>query len=164
MNSHDVIRHTLGASQYLLSTYLSDFSDSDMLACPAAGCNSVAWQVGHLIASEHKFINALRAGSAPELPVGFGELHSNKNIEDNNHSGKFLPKQRYLELAAAQRRSTLELLETVTEQDFDKPAPEWMLKYAPTVGVAFNTIGTHWLMHIGQIVVVRRVLGKAVLI
>ena len=44
------------------------------------------------------------------------------------------------------------------------PSPDSMRDYAPTVGVAFNMIGIHLNMHAAQLAVLRRKLGKPVLI
>ena len=43
-------------------------------------------------------------------------------------------------------------------------SPESMREFAPTVGVAFNLIGIHEMMHAAQFVAMRRKLGKPVLI
>ena len=52
-------------------------------------------------------------------------------------------------------------LETLPEADLDKPTG-WEM--APTVGALFVLIANHPMMHAGQFVVVRRKLGKPVVI
>ena len=44
--------------------------------------------------------------------------------------------------------------------DLDKPGPESMREYAPTVASVLMLLGSHWLMHAGQFVPIRRKLGK----
>jgi hypothetical protein len=63
-----------------------------------------------------------------------------------------------------QREATLAALTAAPEADLGKPTPESMREYAPTVGVAFNVVGIHTMMHAAQFVAVRRKLGKPVLI
>ena len=51
-------------------------------------------------------------------------------------------------------------VEATPEADFDKPGPESMREYAPTIGAVLMLLATHWLMHAGQFVPIRRKLGK----
>jgi hypothetical protein len=76
MNAKDTLRETLNLSHFVLKSYVADLSDADLIKRPGAGCNHVAWQLGHLIASECSLLNAIRPASAPELPPGFAERHS----------------------------------------------------------------------------------------
>ena len=71
MNGKEAIRDTLNLSHFVLTKYLGDLSDADLLKRPGPGCNHVAWQLGHLIASESSLLNGIRAGAGPELPAGF---------------------------------------------------------------------------------------------
>ena len=49
----------------------------------------------------------------------------------------------------------------LSDDDLDKESPESMKQYAPTTGHVFELLGSHWMMHCGQWVIVRRQLGKA---
>jgi hypothetical protein len=60
------------------------------------------------------------------------------------------------------RAATLSALDAASDVDFDKPGPESMRDYAPTLGSVFVMIGTHEIMHAGQYVPVRRKLGKPI--
>ena len=62
------------------------------------------------------------------------------------------------------RAATLAALEEMPDADLDAPSPESFREYFPTVGQMFTLIGTHPMMHAGQFVVVRRQLGKPVLL
>jgi uncharacterized damage-inducible protein DinB len=50
-----------------------------------------------------------------------------------------------------------------TPADLNKPGPERMARMAPTVGHVLGLLGNHYMMHMGQIQVLRRKLGKPVL-
>jgi hypothetical protein len=54
-------------------------------------------------------------------------------------------------------------LDTFSESDLDKEGPEAMRSFCPTVGDFFTLIATHPMMHAGQFVIVRRQLGKPIL-
>jgi hypothetical protein len=163
MNAKDVLRNTLNLSQTVLSKYIGDLTDADLLKRPGPGCNHLAWQLGHLIASEAGLLNMLRQGSAPELPAGFAEQH-NKDTAGIDDPTRFLTKQQYVDLTEQVHAASLKLLADYPEADFDLPAPERMRNMFPTMGAVFMLIATHPLMHAGQIVPVRRALGKPVVI
>jgi hypothetical protein len=163
MNTHDAIKSTLATSNMVLSSYLSDLSDADLLRRPGPGCNHLAWQLGHLIASESGLLNGIQPGAGPELPEGFAQKHSKENIASDNPDD-FCTKQQYLDLSAQMHAATLELLAKFSEEDLDRPGPEHFRKMFPTVGSIFLLIATHPLMHAGQFVPVRRALGKPVVI
>jgi len=163
MNTKDTIRETLNLSHFVLKSYVGDLSDSELLKRPGPGCNHVAWQLGHLIASECGLLNGICAGSAPELPVGFAEKH-NKETTSSDDPAKFFAKQQYLDLSEKVHAATLALLESYPEADFEKPSPENFRKMFPTMGSMFILIATHPMMHAGQIVPIRRALGKPIVI
>ena len=53
---------------------------------------------------------------------------------------------------------------TVLRSFIELERAEAMRDYAPTIGAVFNLIGLHAMMHAGQFVPVRRMLGKPILI
>ncbi len=162
MTGKDVIKNTIGTCHELLTTYLSDLDDAELMIRPVPGANHIAWQLGHLIASEHQMLTGVGC-AMPTLPDGFAESYTPETSKSDD-SAKFLKKDKYLTLMEQQRAATLAALDALPEADLDKPAPESMREYAPTVGVAFNIIGIHEAMHAPQFIVVRRKLGKPVLI
>lgn len=163
MNAKDVLKSTLNFSQTVLSKYIGDLTDAELMMRPVPGCNHVAWQLGHLISSECSLLNMLRPGSAPELPAGFAEQHS-KDTAGSDDPAKFGTKQQYLDLTEQVHAATLQLLADYPEADLDLPGPERMRNLCPTMGSIFQLIATHPLMHAGQFVPVRRALGKPVVI
>lgn len=162
MNAKDVIKGTMGTADFVLHEYVKDLSDTDLLLRPVEGMNHIAWQLGHLVNSEREMIAAL-GHAMPELPAGFAEVHSREGAASNDRS-RFASRDAYLTLLKTVRRGTLKALDETPEADLDKPAPEAMRSYAPTVGAVFNLVGSHVLMHVGQFVAVRRKLGKPIAI
>jgi len=61
------------------------------------------------------------------------------------------------------KAATLAAIDATPESSLDQPGPESMREYAPTVSAALLILGTHWLMHAGQFVPIRRKLGKPAL-
>ena len=56
MTQIDVIKNTIDMGHMVLTTYLSDLSDADLMVRAVPGTNHIAWQLGHLIASEHQMM------------------------------------------------------------------------------------------------------------
>ncbi len=162
MTAKDVITNGINMSHMLLTTYLSDLSDADLMVRSVPGTNHIAWQLGHLIVSENKMLTD--AGCRmPDLPDGFAESYT-KESSSSDDAGKFHRKEQYLAWLAEQREGTVAALAATSDEDLGKAAPESMQAYAATLGEAFNMIGVHVLMHVGQFVAVRRKQGKPVTI
>jgi len=162
MTPKDVIKNTIEMSHQVLTSYLSDMTDEDLLVRSTPEANHAAWQLGHLIASENQM--AGQAGFLmPNLPDGFLESYTPEACSSDDPA-KFHKKEQYLAWMSRQRAATLSALESIAETELDKPSPESMRSYAPTVGAMFNLIGLHEMMHAAQFVPIRRKLGKPIVI
>jgi hypothetical protein len=163
MTTKDAIKYVMDTSLFVVNTYLSDLSDADLMVRPVKGANHIAWQLGHLIESERDLVDSACPGASPALPAGFAAQHA-KETAAVDDPAKFLTKQQYLDLFAKQRAATRAALEKLSDTDLDRPGPERMRDFCPTVGALFCLVADHPMMHAGQFVVVRRVQGKPVLI
>ena len=163
MNAKDVLKSSGAMSLTVLETYLADLDDADLLRRPTAGCNHLAWQLGHLISSEVSLLNMVVPGAGPELPAGFSEHHAKESAADNN-AAHFCTKQQYIDLFDKVRAASNAALDALPDAALDAPAPEALRSMFPTAGHVFLLISSHALMHAGQFVVVRRELGKPVVI
>lgn len=162
MNTKDAIRAAMDTSFMVFKGYLGDLDDADLMQRPGEGCNHLAWQIGHLTASEVGLLEGICPGKGAELPAGFAEAHAKENAGSDDAS-QFCTKAEYLDLMDKVRSATKAALDEIPEQDLDGPSPEHLRSFCPTVGNVFVLIGTHHMMHAGQFVPVRRRLGKPVL-
>ncbi len=163
MDTKEAIRASMDLSDTVFGSYLSDLNDAELMMRPGEGCNHLAWQLGHLINSEVNILKSICPGKELELPAGFAEAHSKETAKSDDPS-KFLSKNEYLSLYKQARSATLAALNDISDQQLSAPGPENFRSFCPTVGHVFVLIGTHPMMHAGQIVPVRRKLNKAVLI
>lgn len=161
MNAKEAIKANIEMCHMVTTSWIGDFSDADIMVRPVPEANHAAWQLGHLISSEHNMVSSM-GHDMPELPDGFAESHS-KEAATADDPGKFLSKDEYAALMSKMNAATLAALDATPEADLDKPAPESLREIVPTVGATFNLVGIHPLMHGGQFVVLRRKLGKPVL-
>jgi hypothetical protein len=163
MNTQQAIRATKDTSAIVLKRYLEDLSDADLMERPGPGCNHIAWQLGHLIASEIQLLQSVVPDVHLELPEGFAAKHSKDQISNDNPAD-FYTKQEYLDLFEKVHAVTQAEIAKLSEADLDKPAPESFRSMFPTVGHIVILIATHGLMHAGQFVPIRRRLDKPVVI
>lgn len=153
------IKNELAFPAYVVSGYIGDLSDADLLRRPCEGANHIAWQLGHLIAAENQLNNALRPDSMPALPEGFAEKHSKETATSDN-ADDFCTKAEYEALMKEQRDGTLALLDQLSDEDLEQPSPDSLKMLGPTIGSVIAMQSSHWMMHAGQWVIVRRQLGK----
>jgi hypothetical protein len=161
MNACKLVEQSLNFTQKTINGLLGDLSDAELLVRPVEGSNHIAWQIGHLIVSEQRIGSQLPGATFPELPAGFAEKHANQSSAQNAASG-FATKDQYLELFNKTRAATLAVVAKLSDADLDKPAkgPGGI----SNLGGLLDLIGNHSMMHGGQFSVVRRKLGKPVLI
>ena len=162
MNAKDAIRSSANLSSMILKAYISDLDDADLMRRPVEGCNHLAWQLGHLISSEVELLESVAPGQGIELPAGFADAHS-KEACNKDDPADFGVKHSYVEMFDKVRAASLAALDAYAESDLDNPAPEEFREYCPTMGDMFTMIATHPMMHAGQFVIVRRQLGKPIL-
>ncbi len=114
MSPKEVIAKNMDMSDFVMNKYLGDLSDADLKIEAVEGMNSIAVQLGHLIAAERMFIEYVSPGLSPELPAGFADNHSLKGeVKDR----KLATKDEYLKLWAAQRAATKKALDALNEDE-----------------------------------------------
>src|SRR5262245_32195080 len=163
MHAKDAIRQLFGGTDFVLKKYLEDLSDADLLVRPVPESNHIAWQLGHLIAAEQQLLQMLPGCKGIELPAGYAEQHSKEKSHDASTKG-FGKKADYLALYEKSRANVLKNLNAFSDADLDKPLEGPMSAVAPNLGGLFVLIANHPMMHAGQFVVLRRKLGKPVVI
>ncbi len=162
MNGNKVVETVLASTQHLVNWFVSDLSDADLLVRPIDGSNHIAWQIGHLIASEGRLVSQVPGMSAPQLPAGFEEQHA-QSMATNPSTQGFLGKQQYVDLFNKMREATKAAVAKLSDADLDKPTEGQMANFAPKLGDLLILVANHTMMHAGQFSVVRRKLGKPVL-
>jgi hypothetical protein len=161
MNGVEVLQTVLKTNDTVLTTLLGDLSDADLLIRPVPGANHIAWQLGHFIQAEKEMVTAQLPGAAyPEFPAGFAQQHSKETaVKDTG----FLTKAQYLDLYGKVRAATRAVLSKLSDAELDKPTTGRMASWFPKVGAVLMLAANHPMMHVGQFSVVRRKLGKPVM-
>jgi hypothetical protein len=162
MNAKDLLKHNIRFSQMVTKSYVEDVTDDEMLVRALPGSNHLAWQLGHLVASERSLYQMVGC-EMPGLPEGFEAVHGTDNTESDDPS-QFLSKAEYLSMMETMHAAAEAAIDTFDEADLDKPSPEKVRSFFPTVGSVLFMAGGHEMMHAGQIAAIRRKLGKPVVI
>ena len=163
MSTLDSLKAAFDITDMVVQSYLGDMEDADLLTRPGAGCNHIAWQLGHVISSEANMINMLQENAAIDLPAGFGDQHG-KDMATEDDPAKFCSKSEYMDLYQKTRENTLAVLNGLSEEQLQAEAPEQFRAFCPTVASMAMLMATHPMMHAGQFVPVRRSLGKPIVI
>jgi hypothetical protein len=160
----ETIADAAARSAEWLKMTLGDFAEADMLVRPVPGANHTAWQLGHMIAGEVMMVEMCAPGVMPALPPAFL-----KTFEDHKTSPKlddpkaFPPKEQLFKMLDQVRAATVKWIKTLTPEQMSRPTPEKMKEYAPTVEHLVLLLMSHTSMHVGQMQVIRRKLGKPIL-
>lgn len=163
MKTHQVLVDLLSTSRFVMSSYLEDLTDKDLLVRPVEGAHHAAWQLGHLICSESQMIEGIRPHAEKLVSGDFASRHDKSRAFEPAELWA-VSKSEYLRRMELVRSATLSLLRELSEDDLSAAGPGFMRSYAPTVGSVFTSVGSHELMHAGQIAVIRKKLGKPVVI
>lgn len=163
MNAKDVIRNLFRFNDNVLHDYLKDLNDADLLIRVVPGANHIAWQLGHLIKSEASLGKYIPGATAFELPPDFASTYTAETSKTDEEIG-YMSKAEYLDLYKKVRANSLRNLDAFPEARLDDPIEGRIAAIAPNVGAMFSLIANHPMMHLGQFAVVRRKLGKPVVI
>ena len=163
MTASEVVIASLESTLATLEMFVADFTDAELLVRPVPGANHAAWQLGNIICGEPYFVTAeFPEVTFPELPAGFLELHGSKGADVDTSAG-FLTKDGYLKLLREYRTITMATVRKLTDADLGRPSCEAMQWAGPTLAHVFLFDANHTLMHAGQFSVIRRKLGKPIL-
>ena len=160
MTGKEALKTALTSTQDAFNMYLGDLSDADILVRPVPSANNIAWQLGHLITSEVWLMSELPGATYPD--TGMVMTDYSKETALSGPKAGYLTKAKYLDAFAKVRAASIANVERLTDADFDKPTKGPMAKVAPRLGDLVILTANHTLMHGGQFTVVRRALGKPV--
>ena len=154
----NLLRQSIEMGHFVTRAYVEDLTDAQLLRAFGAGGES------HRLATRphdrQRAGDARRAGAAGAGPArGFAAAYTRETAASDDPA-KFATKAQYLALMDQMKAASLAAVEATPEGELDTPGPESMREYAPTVGAVLMLLGTHWLMHAGQFVPIRRKLGK----
>ena len=157
-----LIAKDIADSLGMLKQHLADFSDADMLARPVPSANHANWQVGHLLGFELMVANMIGATDLPALPADFEAKYSPEAAKSYD-GAKFLKKQELLALFDQTHAAIVKRVAAFKDADLATPTPPPLNQWVKTFAELAAKMPIHIVMHVGQIQVIRRKLGRKVL-
>ncbi|MCA9413230.1 MAG: DinB family protein [Candidatus Omnitrophica bacterium] len=159
MTVQEHLKASFALPDFMMEHYLMDLSDEDLMVRPLPVINHFKWQLGHLVQGEHSHMNELKFRRMPELPEGFADLFTKETAKIDDPA--FFPsKESLVETMTEQRKGTLQILDGLSESDLESETPEAIRYFGPKVGNVFSGEVIHWMLHVGQLTVLRKYLGK----
>jgi hypothetical protein len=155
-NENNILVHSLTTARMLARRFTEDLQPHEYLHRATPKGNCAAWLLGHLIVSNHRTAQRFNS-DLPALPDGF-ETHFARD-ENAPHASEFgdcskliaMLELSFDALIAAVQRATPEQLAA----PIDKPMPVFK-----NAGELANFMALHAAVHIGQITMIRRSLGR----
>jgi hypothetical protein len=162
MTTQSLLAASLTSSLHMITQTLADFTDAEMVARPVPSANHAAWQIGHLTCSEVELLGA-QGAKMPELPPGFAQRFT-KETAASNDPAVFGSKTELLNTFTAVRNASIAFAQGLSDADLERPTKHEMVRnFAPTTGALLGMANMHLGMHLGQIQVIRRKLGRPVM-
>jgi hypothetical protein len=153
---NDVLVHSLTATKLMIERFTADLMPGEYLHRPTPRANCAAWTVGHLALSDRHVLKQFGA-ELPPIPEGFEHRFSRDEgcpqAEDFGDVSAIVP------VFNAHRTKLIDVIRDVPPEQLaksmEKPHP--MFK---TLGEYVSFMSAHTAMHVGQITIIRRSLGR----
>ena len=159
MRAVDFIKTSLGMSQGWIMGLAADMQDQCMTRPTPNGGNHPLWCVGHLVYSEANLIST--ATGEPNPLADWKEMFG-QGSEPSDDPAAYPSVEEVFGQAEKTRAATMAYLETLSDDDLDKPshAEGEMKEWFGTVGQCLAAIPVHFGFHGGQIADARRAAGR----
>lgn len=164
MKTTDLLIERLAAARRWTTTLLEDIEETRWFESPAPGIQHIAWQVGHVAASQavlihNRCLNIPVAQVVPEsITKQFGR--GSKPVGD---PAAYPPLAEIRGLFDGVQADCLARIRQMTESDIDLPAYGDPHPMFAKRGEAVAMAVMHEAFHAGQIALTRRLFGKAAL-
>ncbi len=161
MQSKQLLQMALQLNEQAVWPLLDDMASAPLIFPTSKGGNHPLWIAGHLAFSEGMLIWEFARGQANPL-AEWKELFNAKTVPTADAS-KYPPYESVVQKLKDIRKQTLAYLETLSEEDLDKPAqgvPAPFRAFFGTVRQCFLMAAMHPMNHRGQLADARRAAGR----
>lgn len=161
MNAVDLLRHQIEFSKQLTAGLLADMQDAPLEFPTASGGNHPTWIAGHLAYAEANLIHHMLEGN--ENPLLEWKSLFGAATEPTSDASMYPSLSELLAKWNEVREHTIKFLDTLTDDDLDKPslnAPPGREEAFGTFGKVLTMVAHHPLMHRGQVADSRRAAGR----
>jgi hypothetical protein len=159
MHSIDLIRDNLNRSRDRVLAHVEEMRDHAVVFPTPNGGPHTLWVLGHLAYIESMVIHGLMLGEENPL-AEWEELFD--GADTSGDISIYPPFDEVLARCREVRQATLALLDTLSENDLDKPGtliPRGFEDFFGTWRHCFQYVADHWYMHRGNLADARRAVG-----
>lgn len=159
MQSIDLIRDNLKKSRDRVLARVEEMRAHAVVFPTPNGGGHTLWVLGHLAYIEALVIRSFMLGEANPL-ADWEEVFDGPDVSGD--IGRYPSFDEALSKCREMRESTLELLDSLTEDDLDKLSAKAPRGFEDTFGTArlcLQYVADHWYMHRGQLADARRAAG-----
>ena len=161
MKAVDLLRHQIEFTKQLTAGLLADMQDAPLQFPTASGGNHPTWIAGHLAYAEANLIQHMLEGN--DNPLIDWKALFGAGSEPTDDASAYPPLSELLAKWDEVREHTLKFLDTLTDDDLDKPSlnsPPGREEVFGTFGKVLTMVASHPLMHRGQVADSRRAAGR----
>jgi hypothetical protein len=161
MQSRQLLQMALQLSERASLMLLEDMKDAPLAFPTSKGGNHPLWIVGHLTYSEGMLCWQFARGE--KNPVAEWKELFDAGTQPLADAAKYPPYEAVIQKFKEIRKQTMAYLETLTEEDLDKPAkgvPKPFETFFSTVRQCFLMAAMHPMNHRGQVADARRAAGR----
>jgi hypothetical protein len=153
----EAIAFSLRSSKAMLHRFLDDFKPEEFQHRPCLGANNAAWIVGHLTSIDRTQLERIGVDPLPALPEGFKERFVTTRAAATGTPADFGPPVELVRLFDAHRDLLIDNVHRIPVSDLQVPATAPLFNDR---GESLLFLGLHTAMHMGQLSVIRRSLGR----
>lgn len=149
----------LARSANMLEHHLADLSDADLLVRPVPAANHAAWQIAHLVDFIGLVVRSVSPGLSVPQSAAFSKAAARESAKSDDPE-LFVSKADLIAQLRAVTEALVATMSRLRDADLEQPTPPEFHGLAPTLGELILTVPLHASMHLGQLQVIRRKLGK----
>jgi len=155
----EAIAYSLRSSKTMFHRYLDDLKPEEFQHRPCLGANNASWIVGHLTCVDRAQLERLEAKPLPELPEGFKERFATTRAAATGTVADFGDPGDLLRYFDEHRDLFIKTIEHLPATVLNSPPPFDSPLFADR-GESLLFVGLHTTMHLGQLSIIRRSLGR----
>ena len=161
MKATELLRFQMQSTKASIGALLADMQDAPLTQPTINGGNHPTWIAGHLAYSESNLVHHMLGGETNPL-IEWKSLFGGGS-QPTTDAAQYPPLADLLAKWDEVREHTLAVLDSLTDEDLDKPAPNFppgREEFYGTFGKVLSMTATHPLMHYGQVADARRAAGR----
>lgn len=149
--SAKMLSHIFNYNYRSLKINTDDISHEESLICPDQGGNCINWVLGHILTSRNGILEKLGEPITPDSDKYSQYARGSETVIDSSNA---IPIKQLLRHLQESQEKLENALSNLSEVDLEKPMEK------RTLGETLEFLQFHETYHIGQLGILRRIVGK----